>query len=295
MSSNSSTPQNHPSTPTKMSGMKKFGITLIVAFVIGIIPAISITASQFPSFISRAEEILGRTLGVLKLYQNLANPYMKYVRIPEGLRKEEVANIYEKVLAWSPTDRTQFLDAKLEGFYFPDTYFLPIDASGVEVRNVMLKNFDESVKPTEAEAAKHLASLKNKINIETVVKIASLIQREAAGKNDMKIISGIIWNRLFNGMSLDLDATLQYAKGTDEAGWWPQVVPKDKKIVSPYNTYKNKGLPPSAIANPGIAAIEAAYNPIKTDKVFYFHDSSRNIHTSKTYKEHVAKIEQYLK
>lgn len=271
------------------NSLKKYLVVLaLVAFLVAI-PLVK----DFSGFVSRATEFVSKTMSLIQFYQNLANPYMRYVKIPEGLRQEQVADIYEKVLAWNQTDREQFLDSSLEGYYFPGTYFLPIDATGAEVKQVMAKQFDSKVQPQITETKSNV--LKNKINTDTAVKIASLIQREAAGKQDMRIISGIIWNRLFNGMNLDLDATLQYAKGNDDNGWWPQVVPDDKKIQSPFNTYKNKGLPPSPISNPGLPAIEAAYNPIKTDALFYFHDKNRNIHTSKTYKEHVAKINIYLK
>ena len=124
-------------------------------------------------------------------------------------------------------------------------------------------------------------------------KIASIIQREAGGKKDMRLISGIIWNRIFAGMRLQMDATLQYAKGNEEEGWWPQVDPKDKNIDSPYNTYKYDSLPPTAIANPGMAALEAAYNPQKTSCMYYLHDKKGNIHCSKTYAEHKRNIEKY--
>jgi len=133
------------------------------------------------------------------------------------------------------------------------------------------------------------------LNEDTVIKIASIIQREAASKSDMALISGIIWNRIFSGMKLQIDATLQYAKGNEEDGWWGQVSSADKKIKSPYNTYLNIGLPPSAIANPGLSAITAAYNPQKTDCLFYLHDKNKKIHCSKTYEEHKANIAKYYK
>ena len=109
----------------------------------------------------------------------------------------------------------------------------------------------------------------------------------------MKLISGIIWNRIFSGMKLQIDATLQYAKGSEEDGWWEKVNPKDKNIDSPYNTYLHKELPPSPIANPGLAAIEAAYNPQKTSCLFYMHDKNRIIHCAKTYEEHKKNIQKY--
>jgi UPF0755 protein len=109
----------------------------------------------------------------------------------------------------------------------------------------------------------------------------------------MKLISGIIWNRIFKGMKLQMDATLQYAKGNEEEGWWKEVNPEDKKIDSSYNTYLHVGLPPAPIANPGIAAIDAAYNPEKTECLFYLHDKKGKIHCSRTYEEHKKNIAIY--
>jgi UPF0755 protein len=235
----------------------------------------------------------------LAFYQNLGNPYIRYVYIPAGLRKEEVADIYSKTLAWNDQDVKDFLNASdenrtsLEGYYFPSTYVLPVDASGEDVKDKMLTNFNKTV----IVGTKNQRTIldKNKVNIDTALKIASLIQREAAGPQDMNLISGIIWNRIWKGMSLDIDATLQYAKGDDANGWWPQVQSADKNIASPYNTYKNNGLPPTPIANPSLAAINAAYNPQTTDCLFYFHDNNHKIHCSATYDEHKAGIQEYLK
>jgi len=240
-----------------------------------------------------------RNVDFFAFYQNLANPYIRYVRIPEGLRKEEVADIYAHTLAWNDQDVKQFLgdsgttQSDLEGYYFPSTYILPVDASGEDVKNAMLDKFDKNV--TSVTNSKNDVIDKNKVSMDTILKVASLIQREAAGKQDMNLISGIIWNRIWNGMSLDIDATLQYAKGTDANGWWPQVLSKDKNINSPYNTYKNEGLPPTPIANPGLDAIKAAYNPTKTNCIFYFHDNNHQIHCSKTYEQHKSLIAEYLK
>ncbi len=96
-------------------------------------------------------------------------------------------------------------------------------------------------------------------------------------------------------MKLQIDATLQYAKGSEEDGWWGKVNSVDRKIDSSYNTYLHEGLPPGAIANPGLAAIAAAYNPAKTSCLFYLHDKNRQIHCARTYEEHKKNIEIYLK
>ncbi len=131
------------------------------------------------------------------------------------------------------------------------------------------------------------------LDLDTAIRIASIIQREAAGPHDMRLISGIIWNRMAKGMSLELDATLQYVKGTED-NWWPSVKSKDKYLDSPYNTYKYKGVPPGAISNPSIDAINSVYNPQKTDCIFYLHARNRQIHCSKTYEQHLANIRAYL-
>jgi UPF0755 protein len=95
-------------------------------------------------------------------------------------------------------------------------------------------------------------------------------------------------------MRLQIDATLQYAKGSNpQHVWWPKVTPSDKYIASAYNTYKNEGLPPAPIANPSMEAIIAALNPKKTDCMYYFHDKKAGFHCTKTYEEHVALLKEY--
>ncbi len=222
----------------------------------------------------------------------------------------------------------------MDGYFLAKTYFVEKDATGQEVGSMMHKEFlvavseevladekpdikgsgkkdvkeeeNEDKKNTDKSSDKMVVDKKEKtikdpvsdktqvINLDTAITIASIIQREAAGPHDMNLISGIIWNRIFKGMSLELDATLQYAKG-DEGNWWPQVTGKDKYIESPYNTYQNKGLPPGAISNPSIDAINAAYNPKKTDCIFYLHDKNRKIHCTKTYAEHKKNVDRYLR
>ncbi len=124
--------------------------------------------------------------------------------------------------------------------------------------------------------------------------IASLLEREAYDFEDMRLIAGVIWNRLFIDMNLQIDATLQYAKGSEPTEpWWPRVVPSDKYIASVYNNYKNSGLPPAPIANPSLDSILAALNPRKTDCMYYFHDRHAGFHCAKTYAEHVTLLKQY--
>jgi len=256
-----------------------------------ILLAISISSLVFVKFYYGVE---WKELASLSFYQNMANPSIRIVKIKEGLRKEEIAEIVAKELGWNVQEQDDFINAhlalnleNLEGRYFPKTYMVHVDQNPVAVSKTMVGEFRKQASKIKRPKASLI------INEDTVLKIASLIQREAGGKHDMRLISGIIWNRLFSGMKLQIDATLQYAKGNEKDGWWPEVLPKDKNIESPYNTYLYNSLPPGAIANPGIAAIEAAYNPQKTTCLFYLHDKKGRIHCSKTYEEHKRNIERY--
>lgn len=222
-------------------------------------------------------------------------PDLKWVKVLEGMRKEQIGEILGESFGWSGEEIKKWNEVYTrmkyeyrEGVYFPDTYLIPVGESGLEIANRMIANFNEKFKDYFTEAAK-----KN-IQWTTVLKIASLIQREAGGKEDMALISGVIWNRLDLGMRLEIDATIQYAKGKVEGNWWSRVSPEDFKIDSPYNDYLNKGLPPTPISNPGLDAIIAALNPENTDCLYYLHDKNRQIHCAKTYEEHKENIKKYL-
>lgn len=231
-------------------------------------------------------------LETLSYYSNLANPAMRAVRVVEGSRREEVAEVLMDKLNWDERDKLAFLQSdsvNVEGHYFPKTYVIHKDTTPSTVSATMFDEFSNQLEKIKVQDPNLI------INEKTALKIASIVQREAAGKEDMKLISGIIWNRIFNGMKLQMDATLQYVKGSEEDGWWEKVDSEDKKIKSLYNTYLYKGLPPGAIANPGPNAITAAFYPQKTDCLFYMHDRKRKIHCTKTYEQHKKNIEIYLK
>ena len=221
---------------------------------------------------------------------------MKWVVIPEGLRKEQIAEILATELGWSDQEKSDWVtkytvmnDDYIEGVYFPDTYLIPKDESGLQIAQRFIDKFNEQFAPyAEKFAAQN-------IKWTTALKIASLIQRETGSKEDMPLIAGIIWNRLLQGMKLDIDATLQYARGDTGNGWWAPITVADKQIDSPYNTYLHSGLPPHPICNPGIDTIDAVLNPAKTECLYYLHDSNGQIHCAKTYEEHKANIEKYLK
>jgi len=236
-----------------------------------------------------------KLLTELSFYMSLANPSVRIVRVQEGLRKEQVAELVADKLDWDEKEKKDFINSYLalgektdaEGYYFPRTYLIDKDEGPKEVSATMFEEFSKQIGTVNKPKSKQV------ISEDTIVKIASIIQRESNGKTDMKLISGIIWNRIFSGMKLQIDATLQYAKGNEEDGWWGKVHSKDKNIKSAYNTYLHAGFPPTAIANPGLAAIDAAYNPTKTDCLFYLHDKHKKIHCAKTYQEHKQNIRVY--
>jgi hypothetical protein len=230
------------------------------------------------------------------LFQNLASPTGRVLVILPGERREEVSAHFAKLLSWDKAERARFTELVAsstpelsEGKFTPSKYLLAKDAAPEDAARLVLARFDSEI------ASRYTDEIAEKVPLKQALTIASLLEREAYDFTDMRYISGIIWNRLFAGMKLQLDASLQYAKGSraKERSWWPKVVPADKYIASAYNTYKHEGLPPGPIANPSMDAILAALNPRKTDCMFYFHDKKGGFHCTETYEEHVAMLKQY--
>ena len=177
----------------------------------------------------------------------------------------------------------------IEGVYFPDTYLIPVAETPLQVANRLVAKFNEKFSP-------YLLSFKNQNTQWTKgLTLASIVQREAADDVDMPLIAGILLNRLNQKIPLSVDATLQYLRGDKGKGWWAPISVVDKKTASTYNTYKNAGLPPHPISNPGLPAILAVLNPIKTDCLYYLHDKDHITHCAITYEEHQANILKYLK
>ena len=229
-------------------------------------------------------------------YQNLASPMSRILIIKSGDRAEQVASSFTSILGWTKEQETEFLEKMAtgvpplsEGKFYPGKYLTSSDASPQTIASTVKSRFESEI------LSRYNDEIESTIPLRDTLIIASLIEREAYDFEDMRYISGVIWNRLFINMRLQIDSSLQYVRGSkSNEPWWPVPIPSDKYLDSPYNTYQNKGLPPGPIANPSIDAIIATLNPRETDCLFYFHDSDSNFHCTPTYKEHVALLKKYF-
>lgn len=209
-----------------------------------------------------------------------------WITIPEGYRATEIAEVLKANIGTYDDSWVSSLENE-EGYLFPDTYLIPKDADVATIISIMKNTFNKRIEEIG------LIGTSQKMN--EIVTMASLIEREALRDGEKPMIASVITNRLNDGMALDIDATLQYIKGKDSSGkWWTVPRGVDKALNSSYNTYKNPGLPPGPIANPGIEAIKAAVNPAQSDYYFYIHDNNGNVHFAKTLSEHNQNIEKYL-
>ncbi|MGD9129448.1 MAG: endolytic transglycosylase MltG [Candidatus Woesebacteria bacterium] len=216
-----------------------------------------------------------------------------WLTIPEGWRREEIADTLEE-LKLETFDKDEFLLLTLdkEGYLFPDTYLVPRMIETEALVNLLVDTFDRKViQELEKEITASGKEFKE------ILIMASLVEREAKGYEQMRMVTGVLNNRLEIGMALQVDASLQYVKGYDEnqKSWWVPPLAKDKELDSPFNTYKYPGLPPKAICNPGFDAIKAVLNPKDNDYLYYLHDRDAEIHYAQTLEEHEVNINQYLR
>lgn len=156
--------------------------------------------------------------------------------------------------------------SRLEGYLFPDTYEIKRGMSNYEIINIMLKRFDDVYKKNIKGKIK-----KENMTLDDVIKLASIVEREAKVKEERPIIAAVFYNRLQKDIKLESCATVQYALGRTKE----KLSFDDLKINSPYNTYIYKGLPIGPICNPGFASIEAAMNPADVNYLYFLVDESK--------------------
>lgn len=239
------------------------------------------------------------------------------VTVPEGMRAEEVAELLDvkgimdgaAFLAlvrggsaaaqsvgdypWLPPGLTT-----LEGYLFPDTYRLPVPPAPEDLLQRMLANFEARVTDEVTAPARQAGR-----GLEQVVIMASIVEREAPMADERPLVASVYWNRVSGACSsqtggayLQADPTVQYAAGRPGEWWWkPPSVEAYQTVQSPYNTYLRPGLPPAAIASPGLSAIEATADPAQTQYCFFVAVGEGRHVFAATLAEHEANIARYQK
>lgn len=213
-----------------------------------------------------------------------------WVTLIEGMRKEEIAQTISKDLN---IPETEFIKIASEGYLFPDTYLIPTTATAESVVTILKNNFNNKFGQELHDKAKN-----KKLTEKEVLILASLVEREARQPVTRQKVAGIILKRYLADWPLQIDATVQYAIGyqSNEKSWWKKDLTEDDlKIDSPFNTYKNTGLPPEPICNPSLSSIEAVINADpKTPYWYYITDKNGVMHYSITLEEHNNNIRKYL-
>jgi len=221
-----------------------------------------------------------------------------WVTIPEGYTAHEIARtLADRSLGDAGAYERVFLreggialggarTSNLEGYLFPSTYLIPIDDSPSGVAKILTGQFRREL-PADAERrAKALGR-----TLPEVVTIASLVEREGKVDEDRPLIASVIYNRLRLGMPLEVDASIEYT--------FPEhhdvITKRDLEIDSPYNTYRHTGLPPTPIANPGKASLDAAFEPAKSEYLYYVAKPDGHSAFAKTLQEHNANVARYLR
>lgn len=221
------------------------------------------------------------------------------VTIPEGYSRPQAAELVEEDGVpgsyTKATVKSKYLKPaeyggkgakNLEGFLFPDTFELKPKAPVADLVQLQLQDFKKRIKGVSMSYAKS----KN-LTVYDVLTIASMIEREAGVAKQRKLVASVIYNRLHEGMPLGIDATIRFATGN----YSKPLTETQLAVDSPYNTRTNSGLPPGPINSPGLASIEAAAHPAKTDYLFYVNDpeSCNELSFAKTEAEFEADVEKY--
>jgi UPF0755 protein len=221
-----------------------------------------------------------------------------WVTLPEGFTARQIARTVAAAgLGSSAAFDGVFLHRRLvlgdgtrtvnlEGYLFPDTYLVPVDATPAQVARLMTDRFQEMLPPDAAALAKRLG-----MTLPQIVTLASLVEREAKADDERALMAGVYYNRLRRDMPLEVDATLEYTFAHHK----DVITYADLARDSPYNTYKHLGLPPTPIANPGRASLLAALHPAPSKYLYYVYAGNGHHAFSRTLAEHNANVARYLR
>ena len=210
------------------------------------------------------------------------------VTIPEGFDSGQIAQLLSADMIRFDSSTFLPLARSQEGYLFPDTYFFSPVASNQELVNTMTANFDARTATITPEITAFGRPLSE------VIIMASIVEEEAKPETDFtdaQKIAGILWKRLDADKALQVDSPFRYAIGKTTA----TLTTADLATTSPYNTYINKGLPPTPITNPGLAAILATVTPIATPYWFFLTGDDGKMHYATTFAEHDTNKALYIK
>ncbi|MBP2027604.1 UPF0755 protein [Acetoanaerobium pronyense] len=225
------------------------------------------------------------------------------ITIPEGY---EVRNIAQTLEAAGILSADEFIETannvelfkkdynflssesilSLEGYLFPDTYYINNDMDSEDIIRLMLNRFENIYKSNQVEDR----LLEKNITLNEFITMASIVEREAVLQEERPVIAGVFYKRLSINMPLQSCATVQYIIKERK----PILSIADTKIESPYNTYINSGLPPAPIASPGLNSMLATLEPEETDFIFFVARGDGGHEFSKTYDEHLKAKKKYL-
>ena len=178
----------------------------------------------------------------------------------------------------------------LEGYLFPDTYRFRENADAKTVADVMVITLKRRLAEQGISIPENLI-FDNGMTFHEVLTLASIVEREVRSSEDMKKVAGIFFTRLKINMALQADSTVNYVTGKKDPG----VTLEDSRVDSPYNTYRQLGLPPGPISNPGINAILAVLHPQDSDALYFLTSPDGTVYYANTFQQHIANKANYLK
>lgn len=207
------------------------------------------------------------------------------ITFPEGVTVRDIAAKVAEALPLIPAGDFISAGKSEEGYLFPDTYLFQPDSDASAIVSAMKMNFNLKMAALSGDIQASGHSLSD------IIILASLVEKEARTTANRRIVAGILLDRLALGMPLQVDAVFGYIFNRDT--YSPSLA--DLKVVSPYNTYLHKGLPPGPIDNPGLDSIDAALHPTKTNYLYYLTGSDNLMHYATTYAAHQANQRKYLR
>lgn len=247
------------------------------------------------TLLQAGEYVISRNLTFQEIAETLQHGKESEIKvtIPEGSTIAQIDEILAKKALIKPSEFEQCtsfceLDIaldNLEGFLFPSTYH--VNPKTFEVKSFigrLHKEFQNQIADLRMDMAHSERSMKE------IIIVASMVEREAFDDLEMPEIADVIWKRYDKGMYLGIDATTRYEKND----WKTPLYSEDFEKDSPYNTRKRLGLPPTAISNPGLAAIKAALAPRSNTYWYYLHDRNGEIHFAEDLDGHNKNKRQYL-